>query len=59
MYSGRSVPANLSSSSSKKDWRIASDEKEKIDRKQYAIAAERAQTTAIGGIGETTVTTPA
>lgn len=49
---GLELPANLSSSSNKNAYRIASDENVKIDMNRKAIVTEITPTTIVAGIGE-------
>ena len=52
MCSGLDLPANLNSSSRRNDYRIASVEKEKIERNYAQITSEMKQLTKMTGTGE-------
>ncbi len=52
MCSGLDLPANLNSSSRRTDYRIASVEKEKIERNYAQITSEMKQLTKMTGTGE-------
>lgn len=52
MCSGLDLPANLNSSSKRNDYRIASVEKEKIERNYAQITSEMKQLTKMTGTGE-------
>jgi len=52
MCSGLDLPANLNSSSKRNDYRIASVEKEKIDKNYEQITNVTKQFTKITGTGE-------
>lgn len=52
MYVGLLFPEKPSSSSIRKDWRIASEAKEKMDRKSIVMQADIIPATTVVGIGE-------
>ena len=52
MVSGLLLPWKRSSSSRRKDWRIASEENEKIDKNMYPTAAAMIPITMVAGNGE-------
>lgn len=51
MLSGRDVPPKPSDSSSRKDWRIASRENEKIDRNYFTMKKLTRRTIIAGAAG--------
>ena len=58
MCSGLLDPWNLSCSSKRKDWRIASEANPKMDKNVLAIIKEMKVTTTTGPIGDSTVGAP-
>ena len=51
MLSGRADPWKPSASSSRKDWRIASREKEKMDRKDFTMRTDIRMMRRVGARG--------